>query len=140
MPRFSYVVEIKQRDVSASVLGTHVSVNKGHVWAADPLAAEQKVRKRFPKARCVEIMRPGSPIGDIDPEGGLPLAYLGIASFLAVVVVTVVVAIYAVISSAPAEPPPPPKKETPEYLEVDPEHYPSWDLRDNPTEDKESDY
>ncbi len=51
MPRFPYVAEVPN---------THnadwVSIAEGVVRAVDPEAAEKKVRRKFPKARHIEIM------------------------------------------------------------------------------------
>jgi len=98
MPRFPYVVEIKRANGATSILGTRVSIGKGHVWASDPADAVQKVRMKYPGARRVDIIKSGSSGHDLSPEEASFWTYVGAACGIVVVGLLTLLIVYLVTS------------------------------------------
>ena len=110
MPRYPYVAEVPNTHNTS-----WVSIAEGVMRATDPENAEKKVRKKFPKARHIEIMEAMPAYDEGLPPWDYWKPYVGVC--LCIFVGMLVIGAVIAWTSRGVSPDQPEKKETPRQQE-----------------------
>ncbi len=127
MPRFPYVAEVPNSHNTS-----WVSIAEGVMRATDPENAEKKVRKKFPKARHIEIMEAMPFYDDELPPWDYWKPYVGVC--LCILVGMLLLGAVIAWTGQGVSPDKPEKEELPKQQQVQPPPRPE-ELDEYPTAD-----